>query len=288
MGLIQINDTLLKFGMQQWLFFIGMMLFFSLFIIFVMFISYKIGLKIWEKRNWNFKIDEELIIRESNTGIISIPRNTIKKINYIKKLGLYILGDKKKIFIPEQIEQYDIILKEIYDKEGNVIKNKNKFYLIFFLILFIISIIGIKFNTDSTKINSINITDNIELNYNKYIWKEVKEDNLILIANTEKGYKYVTIWIDSLPFEDLDKAIKTIIEGIKKSGGKFISTSKLNKNGIDYFLLSYSNIIDGKETFYSGFVFSYKGKQVYINMFGYDLNDINNDLNNFIDDMIMN
>jgi hypothetical protein len=67
-----------------------------------------------------------------------------------------------------------------------VIKNKNKFYLIFFLILFIISIIGIKFNTDSTKINSINITDNIELNYNKYIWKEVKEDNLILIANTEK------------------------------------------------------------------------------------------------------
>ncbi len=146
--LLQIKDLLLKFGIQQWLFFLGMIIFISLFIIFVMFISYKLWQKVWEKRNWNFKIDEESIISESNTWIISIPRNTIKKISYIKFFWLYILLDKKKIFIPEQINQYDIILKEIKDKEADVIKNNNKFYLIFFLIIFIISILGININSN--------------------------------------------------------------------------------------------------------------------------------------------
>ncbi len=128
----------------------------------------------------------------------------------------------------------------------------------------------------------------ILLNYNKYIWKEWKEKDYILVANTENWYKFVTLWIDSLPFDDLDIAIQTMTEGIRKQWHKVISTSKINKNWIDYYLLSYSVFIEWKETFYSGFVFSYKWKQVYMNMFWNDLNDINNDLNIFIDDMIMN
>jgi len=111
--LTPIIGKLSKILTQHWLLFSSIIIWFILFIIFIMFLSYKLWIKVWKKRNWNFKIDEKEVIWESNKWNISISRDKIKKVNSIRFLWLYIIWDKEKIFIPEQISAYKSILNEL-------------------------------------------------------------------------------------------------------------------------------------------------------------------------------